>query len=159
MAGRELGKEAWIWANILVLFREIDPPELFREYGLKQTEFDTLTQLYLSDLPLTQCALKKRLLTTKGSVSQMLARMERQGLVRRKGDTKDRRRQLVILTPRGSKFLEPRIERHIARIERYFSPLSDLEKEILLKILNKVRKATARTGGSDGVENGGGRET
>ncbi|MBP2682817.1 MAG: hypothetical protein H6Q79_856, partial [Deltaproteobacteria bacterium] len=69
MATKELAVEAWIWANMLILFREIDPPELFREYGLKQAEFDTLTQLFLSDRPLTQTELKKRLLTTKGSVS------------------------------------------------------------------------------------------
>lgn len=88
-------------------------------------------------------------------MSQTLAKMERQGLVRREGDTKDRRRQLVILTAKGTKFLEPRIERHIARIERYFSPLSELEKEILLKILNKVRKTAARTGGDIGSATGG----
>lgn len=141
MGTKELGIEAWIWANILVLFRELDPPELFREYGLKQTEFDTMTQLFLSDRPLTQTELKKRLLTTKGSVSQMLTKMEKQGFVRREGDRKDRRCQLVNLTPKGTEFVEPRLEKHIARISKFFSPLTDLEKEILLKVLNKVRKA------------------
>jgi len=91
MAAKELAVEAWIWANMLILFREIDPPELFREYGLKQSEFDTLTQLFLSDRPLTQTELKKRLLTTKGSVSLMLSKMEKQGLLRREGNKKDRR--------------------------------------------------------------------
>jgi hypothetical protein len=36
----ELGVDVSIWMNVLIFFREIDPPELFREYGLKQTEFD-----------------------------------------------------------------------------------------------------------------------
>ena len=91
MAAKELAVEAWIWANMLILFREIDPPELFREYGLKQSEFDTLTQLFLSDRPLTQTELKKRLLTTKGSVSLMLSRMEKQGLLRREGASQENR--------------------------------------------------------------------
>ncbi|MBP2676847.1 MAG: MarR family transcriptional regulator [Deltaproteobacteria bacterium] len=138
---RQTGIETWIWANILVLFRELDPPELFQEYGLKQTEFDTLTQLFLSDRPLIQSELKKRLLTTKGSVSQMLAKMEKKGFVLREGDTKDRRCQLVTLTPKGRDFLEPIFERHVTRIKKFFSPLTDLEKEILLNILKKVRKA------------------
>jgi len=138
---KQTGIETWIWANILVIFRELDPPELFQEYGLKQTEFDTLTQLFLSDRPLIQSELKKRLLTTKGNVSQMLAKMEKKGFVRREGDTKDRRCQLVTLTPKGSDFLEPVFERHVTRIMKFFSPLTDLEKEILLNILKKVRKA------------------
>src|SRR5659263_557368 len=108
MATKELAVEAWIWANILILFREIDPPELFRDYGLKQAEFDTLTQLLLSDRPLTQTELKKRILTDEG---------------------------------RG--FVEPRLAQHIKRISKYFSPLTDLEKEILLKILTKLRKTVA----------------
>ena len=124
-------------------FREIDPPELFRDYGLKQSEFDTLTQLFLSGRPLTQAELKKRLLTTKGSVSLMLSKMEKEGLLRREGDKRDRRCQLVILTDAGKEFVEPRLERHIKRISKYFSPLTDLEKEILLKILTKLRKTLA----------------
>ena len=143
MAAKELPVEAWIWANILILFREIDPPELFRDYGLKQSEFDTLTQLFLSGRPLTQAELKKRLLTTKGSVSLMLSKMEKEGLLRREGDKRDRRCQLVILTDAGKEFVEPRLERHIKRISKYFSPLTDLEKEILLKILTKLRKTLA----------------
>ncbi len=143
MKAKELAVEAWIWANILILFREIDPPELFREYGLKQSEFDTLTQLFLSGRPLTQGELKKRLLTTKGSVSLMLSKMEKEGLLRREGDKQDRRCQLVILTDAGKEFVEPRLERHIKRISKYFSPLTDLEKEILLKILTKLRKTLA----------------
>jgi DNA-binding MarR family transcriptional regulator len=143
MAVKELAVEAWIWASMLILFREIDPPELFREYGLKQSEFDTLTQLFLSDRPLTQTELKKRLLTTKGSVSLMLSRMEKQGLLRREGNKKDRRCQLVILTEEGKEFVEPRLARHIQRIGKYFSHLTDLEKEILLKILTKLRRKIA----------------
>ena len=143
MAAKELAVEAWIWANMLILFREIDPPELFRDYGLKQSEFDTLAQLFLSDRPLTQAELKKRLLTTKGSVSLMLSKMEKQGLLRREGDKKDRRCQLVILTEEGKKFVEPRLDQHIKRISKYFSPLTALEKEILLKILTKLRKTLA----------------
>jgi DNA-binding MarR family transcriptional regulator len=143
MTTKGLAVEAWIWANMLILFREIDPPELFRDYGLKQAEFDTLTQLFLSDHPLTQTELKKRLLTTKGSVSLMLSKMEKQGFVRREGDRKDHRRQLVILTDQGKGFVEPRFAQHIKRISKYFSPLTDLEKEILLKILTKLRKTVA----------------
>src|SRR5512143_1091440 len=143
MAAKELAVEAWIWANMLILFREIDPPELFREYGLKQSEFDTLTQLFLSERPLTQTELKKRLLTTHGSVSLMLSRMEKQGRLRREENKKDRRCQLVILTEEGKEFVEPRLARHIQRIGKYFSHLTDLEKEILLKILTKLRRKIA----------------
>ena len=143
MAAKDLAAEAWIWANMLILFREIDPPELFRDYGLKQSEFDTLTQLFLSDRPLTQTELKKRLLTTKGSVSLMLSRMEKQGLLRREGNPRDRRCQVVILTGKGREFIEPRFARHIERITKYFSPLTALEKEILLKILTQLRRKIA----------------
>jgi len=51
--------------------------------------------------------------------------------------------QLVILTEEGKGFVEPRLARHIQRIGKYFSPLTDLEKEILLKILTKLRRKIA----------------
>ncbi len=137
----KLGLDTWIWLNILILFREIDPPEIFREYGLKQTEFDALSQLFLSDRPLIQTELKRRLLTTKGSVSQMLTRMEGKGLVRRESDREDKRRQMVVLTGKGKALIEPRLAQHVKRISRFFSTLTDVEKEILLKILTKLRKA------------------
>ncbi len=136
----ELGVDTHIWMNILILFREIDPPELFREYGLKQTEFDALAQLYLSDRPLTQTELKKRLLTTKGSVSQMLSKMEAKGYVRRENDPGDKRCQMVRITEAGAALIRPRLERHFRRISKYFASLTEVEKEILLKILNKLRK-------------------
>jgi len=138
---KRLGVDTWIWLNILILFREIDPPEIFREYGLKQTEFDALSQLFLTDHPLTQTELKKRLLTTKGSVSQMLTRMEGKGLVRRESDREDKRRQMVVLTRNGKTFIEPRLAQHVKRISRFFATLTEVEKEILLKILTKLRKA------------------
>jgi len=50
---------------------------------------------------------------------------------------------LVILTDEGKGFVEPRFAQHIKRISKYFSPLTDLEKEILLKILTKLRKTVA----------------
>jgi DNA-binding MarR family transcriptional regulator len=59
------------------------------------------------------------------------------------GNKKDRRCQLVILTEEGKEFAEPRLARHIQRIGKYFSPLTDLEKEILLKILTKLRRKIA----------------
>ena len=138
---KKVGVDTWIWLNILILFREIDPPEIFREYGIKQTEFDALSQLFLTDHPLTQTELKRRLLTTKGSVSQMLTRMEEKGMVRRESDREDKRRQMVVLTEKGKVFIEPRIAQHVKRISRFFSTLTELEKEILLKILTKLRKA------------------
>ena len=73
----------------------------------------------------------------------MLSKMEKQGLLRREGNKKDRRCQLVILTAEGKEFVEPRLARHIQRIGKYFSPLTDLEKEILLKILTKLRRKIA----------------
>jgi len=65
------------------------------------------------------------------------------GGIRGEGNQKDRRCQLVILTEEGKEFVEPRLARHIQRIGKYFSPLTDLEKEILLKILTKLRRKIA----------------
>ena len=49
----------------------------------------------------------------------------------------------MILTAEGKEFVEPRLARHIQRIGKYFSPLTDLEKKILLKIPTKLRRKIA----------------
>ena len=48
-----------------------------------------------------------------------------------------------ILTDEGKGFVEPKLAQHIKRISKYFSSLTELEKEILLKILTKLRKTVA----------------
>ncbi len=134
----ELNVEARIWKEMLILFREIVRPEVFRDYGFTRTEFDILAQLLLADHPLSQSELLKRLLTTKGNVSQMLQRLEAKGFVSRELNPSDKRCQTVALTDKGRELIRPLVERHIDYISAFFSSLTELEKEFLYKLLRKI---------------------
>ncbi|RMG57096.1 MAG: MarR family transcriptional regulator [Deltaproteobacteria bacterium] len=137
MRNRMLTVETRIWKEMLILFREIVRPEVFRGYGFTRTEFDILAHLCISG-EMTQSTLLKNLLTTKANVSQVLGRLEEKGLVARRTGEEDRRCQVVALTEEGRRVVSPLVESHVRYIGSFFSGLTDLEKEILLKILEKI---------------------
>jgi len=78
----------------------------FRELGISMSQFPVLVALRNGD-SLTQ----KQLATLAGveqpSMAQLLARMQRDGLIRREIDPSDRRSSLVSLTPETLEKIDP----------------------------------------------------
>jgi DNA-binding MarR family transcriptional regulator len=74
--------------------------ERIEAFGVAPGQFAQLLTLYESD-GLTQAELCERVRIEQPTMASTLARMERDGLVKRVPDTTDRRRSLVMLTPRA----------------------------------------------------------
>ena len=75
------------------------------------------------------------------SASEAIASMEGQGLVEKRTNELDKRSSLVYITQAGrQRQIDLRHER-IENARRIFEPLTDDEKDILLKLLNKVAAA------------------
>lgn len=70
--------------------------------GVVPGQFAQLLALYESD-GLTQAGLCARVQIEQPTMANTLARMERDGLIKRVPDRNDRRRSLVMLTPRARK--------------------------------------------------------
>jgi len=78
--------------------------------GLSVSKFDALDQLIQAGEPLTLGSLAGRLQCVRSNVTQLVDRLEAEGLVRRGGCSEDRRAIRATVTPVG-------LERHAAGLE------------------------------------------
>ena len=83
-------------------------------------------------------AIGKRVLLTSGSITTAVDRLERKGLVARKGSPADRRARIVHLTPEGRKLIKKAFANHAADMERAASSLSRKERATLIRLLKKL---------------------
>jgi len=77
--------------------------EFFQSFGLTDAQFNILNLLAVNGGPMDQFDVTERLLVGKSSVSIVLNRMVKAGLIRRDEHLKDRRRVVLSLTPKGKK--------------------------------------------------------
>lgn len=90
---------------------------------------------------LTQCELQKLLGIQAGSLSELVARMEKFGVITRAPDEADRRRIVIRLTPLGEeRAREPRT----IGDDRLFAALTDGERRALREMLQKIEDAHNR---------------
>ena len=74
--------------------------DALKEFGVAPGQFAPLVMLFEQD-GLTQADLCRRINVEQPTMANTLARMERDGLIKRKSDTVDKRRTLVFLTPKA----------------------------------------------------------
>ena len=98
---------------------------------------------------LPQREIAKRLIISGSDVTGLIDRLEKDGLLTRRGAPADRRVKLIKITPKGSALLDKLWPAHIRQVEQTMSPLSKREQEQLIMLLTKVR---ARLQNGDGTE-------
>ncbi len=96
-----------------------------------------LTQLMECD-SVTQCELTEMLDIKSGSVSEVLAKLERAGLIVRTENERDRRTTDIRLTDEGRQRAQEAVEQRTKRQEEMFSCLTDAQKKDLLRLLQKM---------------------
>lgn len=108
------------------------------EIGLSAAKLAVLSQLVANDAPLPLGELATRLSCVRSNVTQLIDRMEADGLVRRVDDPNDRRAVHAKLTDEGrARHLEGR-RRITALEERLTEHLSEEERESLRALLTKL---------------------
>lgn len=111
--------------------------EAYEEAGLHPYHYAILAVLDEGSRE-TQGAIAEALDYDKGQLVGFLDELEGDGLIERKRDTVDRRRQAVTITPAGRKTLE-QLRKLSAQLEDDFlTPLSAAERERLHELLLKV---------------------
>ncbi|WP_298437716.1 MarR family transcriptional regulator [Geobacter sp.] len=115
------------------IFKEqLDP------YELTPPQFSLLAFLWQED-GLSQTILSLKTQIDRTTISGLIDRLERQGLLRRLPDPDDRRAHRICLTERGKE-----LERELCALagqvtEKFLTPLTGAEKQALLAILKKLR--------------------
>ena len=105
--------------------------------GFRRYHFSVLVAL-AADGQASQAALGRRLSIDRSDMVAVVNDLERDGLVARVRDERDRRRNLVRLTPAGKRALD----RLDARVEEaqgaVLAPLSAAERDDLVRLLTRV---------------------
>jgi len=107
------------------------------EVDLTVSQFGTLEALYHLG-PLNQRAIAEKLLKSGGNITMVIDNLEKSGYVTRKKDPQDRRAVLIHLTEKGDEFINDFFPKHLEKIKREFSVLSDSEKKQLAVICKKL---------------------
>ncbi len=131
-----------IWLRLLTCTNLIERRvrrNLRRSFDFTLPRFDLLSQLDRAQGGLTMGALSARLMVSNGNVTGVMARLEKDGLVRRKPSPADRRTVEARLTPRGEKAFQEMAASHGDWIVALFSGLSREELVTLIALMDRLR--------------------
>lgn len=110
--------------------------ESAREYGLTPQQGQLLCVLMSQAYGMGE--LSAVLGLAKSSLTGLVDRTERNGLVRREADSRDTRAVRVALTPQGSALVEAFYAETCRRVEGLSAGLSDVERGLLGELLGRV---------------------
>ena len=108
---------------------------------LTPSQFAVLEALYHLG-PMTQGEVSMKVLKSGSNMTTVIDNLERDGLVQRERDAKDRRVIHVHLTEAGTSKLEAVLPRHVTALVEEFSVLSASEQETLGQLCKKLGKGT-----------------
>jgi DNA-binding MarR family transcriptional regulator len=146
-----LDKGAWILLRQAhnLIFRCED--QLFSEYGLTTEQHGVLMAVKHISGPVRITDIARWLDRSVNSVSMIIGRMVKAGLVKRTRDRKDRRTVFVTMTKKADEAYVPATEAGWGLIREILSPLSVEDKRTLVRLLETVRDKTYNCLGPGGV--------
>jgi DNA-binding MarR family transcriptional regulator len=110
-------------------------------FSVTLPRFDLLAQVARPPLGITLGELSRRLLVTKGNITDIVIRLEKEGLIERRKDEADGRIQHVYLTDAGEEMLEEMLVAHNQWLKELMRPMSDEEKDALMDALGVLKAA------------------
>ncbi|MFD1019306.1 MarR family winged helix-turn-helix transcriptional regulator [Thalassobacillus hwangdonensis] len=108
-----------------------------QQHGLNPTDFGVLELLYhRGDQPLQKIG--EKILLASGSITYVVDKLEKKGLLERKPCPADRRITYAGITEAGEKLLNEIFPDHWKKIEEITAGLTDEEKEQAIHLLKKL---------------------
>jgi DNA-binding MarR family transcriptional regulator len=83
------------------------------------------------------------MLVTAGNLTGLVDRAERDGVVQRRADPRDRRLSRVFLTAKGQRLITQILPLHADHVGELLAPLDSSERRELRRLLGKLRDALA----------------
>lgn len=108
------------------------------EQGLQQSRFFTLILLFRNLSGLTLSALAKGIGVSNPTMTGLIKRMERDGLVKRTPSPESRRESIIHLTDSGERLLAETLPGHYERVSQIMNGLTNEDHKKLKKILLKI---------------------
>jgi len=113
--------------------------QVFGEYKLTKEQYAVLSTMKYLDEPVRVTDIARWLERSTNSVSMIVDRMVKAGLLRRVRDRNDRREVRVTITNKGKTVLKPAILAGWEFIGKILSPLSHEDRRTLLSLLETVK--------------------
>lgn len=107
--------------------------------GLVSSHGSILTALYVNEGKLPMKDIAERIHRTKSTVTQLVDRLIQHGYVRKEQSGEDARVHFIVLTEKGWSIRPMFVEISLQLNEQFFIGFSELEQEMFLKMLVKVR--------------------
>jgi DNA-binding MarR family transcriptional regulator len=118
--------------------------EAFGQYGITSEQYGVLVTLkYIGDSA-RPSDVARWIARSPNSVSMIVDRMVKAGLVRRVRSRKDRREVTVVMTSKAENALKPAIVAGLELIQKVMSPLLDEDLSTLVQLLEIVRHGGAQ---------------
>ncbi len=111
--------------------------EALKEFGVAPGQFAPLVMLFEED-GLTQAELCRRINVEQPTMANTLDRMERDGLIKRKADTDDRRRSHVFLTSRAKEIQTQVMEAARAVSNRTVARMTASEQDDMFRLVARM---------------------
>lgn len=112
---------------------------LQKEYQLSEGKFCTLVVLHQHvEKGIAPSELAAKVGVTRATISNMLRRMERDGLVDIRPAEQDGRGKVVSLTKAGRDFMEEILPSHYLRVSKLMEKLTEAEQKKLIMLLEKL---------------------
>lgn len=111
-----------------------------QNFDLLHSEFDVLASLYFenNEHALTPTELYNTMIFSSGGMTKILKKLEDRGLITRTSLKEDKRKILVVLTPKGQDIILNCVEQSLKRLENTFKVFSKKEREVLKGSLKKL---------------------
>lgn len=102
------------------------------------TEHFMILELLYSKGPHPVQKISEKFSIPSGSITYVVDKLEKKGLVERQSSPTDRRASNVVLTEKGTMLFNEIFPQHVEAISENFSSVSDEEKEQLIFLLKKI---------------------
>jgi len=116
--------------------------KLAKYFELPLQQYLVLRVLKYAPAPVTATVVSSWLDRNHVSISAIVNRMEKAGLLKRVDNLKDRRSAILVITPKGEKIFRKTYISAEALPSKVLSVLSEEELNTLIKLLSKIREHT-----------------
>ncbi|MCJ7791924.1 MAG: MarR family transcriptional regulator [Dehalococcoidia bacterium] len=130
-----------LWRQVYQTYTLLKKTEdqIFEEYGLTTEQYGVLVAIDYFGGPTKVTDIARWLERSTNSVSMIVDRMVKAGLVRRARSTGDRRVVHVVNTSKGKTALKPATLASLEVIQKIMSPLSYEDRSTLLSLLGTIK--------------------
>jgi MarR family transcriptional regulator, 2-MHQ and catechol-resistance regulon repressor len=114
--------------------------QIWQEAGLTPAQFGILEVIYHKG-PMPICELIRKTLSSGGNMTVVIDNLEKQNLVERTPDVRDRRSYIISLTSKGESKINKIFPAHVDNLKEILSGLSREEKKQMIELAKKLGKS------------------